>query len=161
MRLYLFTIDGKPGLRTELHMAQAAVEDTLRDRRDVSDVWWGEENPYIPRVYLYGGSHGGYEAALAAGVEAMEADISWEEQDQLIFPVDVPVDSAIDTPRSDLPGVTMTLSVVTPNRKTELSRVMPMGVWNDSALRRAQTVAMFAAEAAHHVSAALTPEEGS
>lgn len=89
MLIYLFTIDGKPGFRTELHMAQAALEDKLRDRRDVSDVWWNDKNPYIPRVYLYGGSHSDYEANEAAGVDAMEGNISWEEEDQLIFPVEV------------------------------------------------------------------------
>lgn len=87
MLLYLYLIDGKPQARTDLELAQAALEDKLRERRDVSDIWWGDENPYIPRVYLYGGLHSDYLAAEAADEDA---EISWEEEDQLIFPVEIP-----------------------------------------------------------------------
>lgn len=162
MYLYLFVLDGRPAHRTELHQAQAALEDSIRTRRDVSDVWWSEDNPCVPRVYLYGASHSDYEANEAAGVDAMEADISWEEQDQLIWPVEIEPNAipAVPSPL-DVLGTRMTLSVITSAEKAEMTRVVPQELWDVSRLDHAKMIILFAAEAAHGVAGALSSKEGS
>jgi hypothetical protein len=159
--LYLFVLDGRPAHRTELHMAQAVLEDHLRTRRDVSDVWWPEDNPYVPRVYLYGGSHSDYEANEAAGVDAMESDISWEEQDQLIWPVEIEPHAvpAVSSPL-DLLGTKMTLSVVTSTEKAQMTRVIPESEWSEKRIQPF-LITMFATEAARGVAEALRSKEGS
>lgn len=108
MLIYVFTLDGEPGFRTGLHQAQAVMEEKIRDRRDVSDVWWSDDNPYIPRVYLYGGSHADYEAAQAGDYDA---EISWEEDRQLIWPMEVPDPVSPVTPLDQLGPVVVQLSM--------------------------------------------------
>jgi len=158
MRLYLYVIDGKPAVRTELHQAQASLEDHLRDRRDVSDVWWDDHSPLWARTYLYGASH---QEAMAAETASVEADISWENTDQVIFPVDLDDVMVPVAPTLDLPGVTMSLTVVTSEKKADLTRVVPKDLWDASQLDHSKMIIMFAAEAAHGVAGALRSEEGS
>lgn len=162
MLLYLFVLNGQPTARTELHRAQAALEDHLRDRRDVSDVWWSNDNPYIPRVYLYGGSHSDYEADVAAGVDPQS---SWEEQDQLIWPLELDEPPQVPVTLTELPGVTMTLSVVKSDdrTKTEMTRVVPQTEWDRWVRPGAGPLLplhIFAVEAAQAIGDKLSKKEG-
>lgn len=162
MRLYLFVIDGKPTARTELHMAQAVVEDRLLERREVSEIWWDDENPYIPRQYLYGASHSDYLEAEAA---AVDADVSWEQQEQFIWPVDVGEESSDPLPPLEVTGVTLTMSVVMPDKrtKTELIRVVPQDEWDTwRSYKSSPTLPLhaFAVEAAQAIDETLDKKEG-
>lgn len=162
MLLYLFVLNGQPTARTELHRAQAALEDHLRDRRDVSDVWWSDENPYIPRVYLYGGSHSDYEANEAVGVDAMEGDISWEEHDQLIWPMELPEAPTNPINILDPAGARMSLSIVTREGKREYDRVIPEEQWSKGIVEHNVLLMSFALDAAYGLSGPLYPKkEGS
>jgi hypothetical protein len=135
-------------------MAQAALEDNLRDRRDVSDVWWNDTNPYTPRVYLYGASHSDYEADEFA-------ELDWEEGEQLIWPVEIEFEATPVSPLTlDATGTKMTLAVTTSAGKAEMTRVVPEEQWAASLVEHSKMIIMFAAEAAHGVAGALSPEEG-
>jgi hypothetical protein len=143
MLLYLYLIDGTPRAGTDLHQIQAALEDKLRERRDVSDVWWSEERPYIPRVYLYGGSHSDYEADVSAGVDPQ---FDWEEQDQLIFPMDLAepgktVISPLDTLGPVVVQLSMTLTTQEGTRT--ITRGFPEQNWPRDAKSRADCLKAF------------------
>lgn len=156
MRLYLYLIDEEPHVGTDLHRIQGILEDRLLERREVSDVWWNDKNPFTPRVYLYGGSHSDWLAAEAADEDA---EISWEEQDQLIWERTVP---PTETPSKTLDplGISMSLKMVTPLSSFEMGRVIPMTVWEGS-LHRPDLIRSFAVEAAVALGAVLTPKEKS
>lgn len=151
MRLYLYVTNGIPHAKTELATAQAAVEDHLRDRRDVSDVWWDEETPYIPRLYFYGASHSDYLADE-------DAEISWEQTDPYIFPVNVGAPAPLPPVFDNPDGVALTFRAVTTSGKAEMNRVIPLTDWEGFGGGSSLLLHMFAVEAAHHVNAALKKE---
>jgi len=162
VHLYLFVLDDRPTYRTDLQAAQLAINERLSERHGVSDVWWSEDNPYVPRVYLYGATHLDHLAAEEAGEDVMDADISWEEQDQLIWPVEIEPNSVPINPSPlDPSGTQMTLSVTTSTEKAELTRVVPSTEWYAPTSDHGKMIFMFAAEAAHGVAGALRSKEGS
>lgn len=155
MLIYLFVIDEIPQARMNLRLAQAALEENLRSRQDVSDVWWEDKRPYTARLYLYGGTHSEQVAAEAADEDS---EVSFEEIGPLIFPVSMGPELSPPVPSAP-PGVTMTLSVAMPDKKIDLTRVTPLGVWTSTAIERSRLVVMFAAEAAHQIAAAMSSQE--
>lgn len=159
MLLYLFILDGKPAYRTDLHRAQAALEDRLLERRDVSEVWWDDANPLRTRLYLYGGSHSDYEADEAAGTDS---SVSWETTDQLIWPMEVAEASTIPINILDPAGARMSLSVVTREGKKEYDRVIPREQWSKGIVEHNVLLMSFALDAAYGLSGSLYPKkEGS
>jgi len=134
MKIFLFVIEGTPGYRLSLAEAQACLEDHLRDRRDVSDVWWDDENPYEARVYLYGASHSDYEADVAAGVDP---NADWETTGQLIWPVTLPDSGHTRKQEEVLPfgGAELSLTIRTDHHKEDFLRVIPDLTWSDNTLR--------------------------
>lgn len=162
MRLYLYLIDGTPRAGTDLSVVRSVLEANLRERPSVSDIWWDDEVPYIPRQYLYGTTHADY----LASDDPMEDDISWQMEDQLIFPVEVdPHPSAPVSPIEPL-GATMTLSVILPGNgsKTELTRVVSQtewDVWTSYKATPCLPLYWFAVEAADVIGKSLRKKEGS
>jgi hypothetical protein len=157
MQIFLFVIDGKPGYRTTLAEAQACLEDHLRDRRDVSDVWWDDERPHEARLYYYGASHSDYEADLAAG---NDPDASWETTDQLIWPVHLSegMRPMPPEPRLSCGGAELTLMVKTIRHKEQVVRIIPEKDWSDVRLRP-HVVRSFAVDAGQVLADHLTSKE--
>lgn len=158
MRIYLFTIDGTPGARTELHGAQAALEDHFRKRQDVSDVWWDDEDPYNPRLYLYGPTHADW-ASLA---EPWDSDISFEEIGSVIFPLDL-AEVPSEPPLSilDPAGARLSLSVTTRKGTETVTRVIPEVEWREAALSRGSILGRFAMDTALAMGIRWSTQEGS
>jgi hypothetical protein len=158
MRLYLFVIDGKPGFRTELHQAQACLEDHLRDRRDVSDVWWDDERPETARLYLYDGTHVTYMGTP----EGEDSEISYEEIGPLIFPVEVAFlgTNPVLDPLGPL-GARLTLSVQTETGTETVTRAVPEGEWPVKGHARGTLLGSFAVETAFAMGIRWSTQEGS
>lgn len=157
MRLYLFVINGKPLVRTKLHRAQAALEDHLRGRRDVSDVWWDDENPYQARIYLYGCSHSDF----GRDPEDPYADMNFETTDQLIFPTDLNWTPSAPTEQGP-PGTLMSLSITSRDGKWEFDRVVPDDVWSGGVIGKNLLLSQFAMDATYGLGdRLLSSKEGS
>lgn len=158
MRLYLFVIDGKPMVRIDLHLAQAALEDHLRERRDVSDVWWDDKYPYEARTYLYeGSSHLKYISIP----EGEDEETCFETTDQLIWPVDLAGIPSAPIDILDPAGARLSLSVTTRQGKSEFDRVIPEQEWADNRMGTALLISKFALDAAYGLGDVLNPKEGS
>jgi len=129
MEIFLFVIDGRPGMRLSLHEAQACLEENLRDQRDVSDIWWDDESPYEARRYLYGSSH--TDTALDD-----EAEVDFETTDQIIWPVILEVDNP-GKPLGPLEfgGVEMIMEVRTRTEKHQIIEAVTESVWSESRIR--------------------------
>lgn len=143
MKIYLFVLDGKPGYRCSVEEAQAVLEDHLRDRRDVSDVWWDDENPYEARVYMYGSSHSDY----GLDPEDPYKDLNFETTDQIIWPVTIPEDECKPVQRNPFGGAELTLTVRVDGRCDQIIRSIPETDWNESRIPRSFLLLNFAAEA--------------
>lgn len=155
MQIFLFIVNGKPGYRLTLEAAQACLEDHLRSRRDITDVWWDDESPYEARTYLYGASHSDFEA------EGYDAEISWETTDQLIWPVMLSpeVKSAAEKLDSLFPsGAEMIMSIKTDKGKCQFVRHIPLGPWAEKWMRP-RLITDFATEAGQSLAAHWTNEE--
>lgn len=143
MLLYLYLINGTPRASSDLSQAQTIVGDKLKERRDVSDVWWYDDHPYIPRQYLYGASHSEWLAAEEAGEEA---DISWEEMDQLIFPVDVPEPGITPLSPMEMLGpvvIQLSTTISTPEGARTITRGLPQSQWPNDAKGKADCLKAF------------------
>lgn len=133
MKIYLFTIDGKPKHRCSLAEAQAVLEDYIRGRRDVTDVYWDDEYPYEARVYLYGSSHSDF----GRDPEDPYKDMNFETTDQLIWPVDLGVNEEPSRPGHRCPfgGAELTMTIRTQGQKGQFIRSIPEDVWDEEHLR--------------------------
>ena len=133
MKIYLFTINGRPGFRTDWRDAQACLEDHLRDRRDVTDVYWGDEGDerWYARVYLYGSSH----SDISANPEDDPyLGVNFETTDQLVWEMEVPSPDEPEVPvmmDPMMPGIGARLErkVITKNRKESVTEVVPQAEW--------------------------------
>lgn len=153
MQIYLFTIHGKPEFRHTLAEAQAALEDHLRDRRDVTDVWWDDESPYVARTYMYGSLH---EDTAVEGYDGAD----FETTDRLIWPVTLP-DGERNTDQSSrllTRGAELSLTIVTDHHKEQVSRMIPEEEWSEERLRP-HIVLNFAVNAGQSLADHLNPKE--
>jgi hypothetical protein len=153
MQIFLFIIDGKPGLRLDLHEAQAALEDRLRNDRDVSDVWWDDDSPYEARKYLYGSSH-----TDTAALEYHEVD--FETTGQLIWPVTL-ADGEHKRDRAGRPPfgeAELTLTIVSGQYKEQVVRIIPEADWSEDRLRP-HIVTSFAVNAGQALADRVTLKE--
>lgn len=152
MKIFLFTIDGKPGFRHTLHEAQAVLEEHLRDVRDISDVWWDDEHPYEARKYMYGSSH--------SDTAVEDAEVDFETTDQLIWPVTLADGEHERRQNRILPwgGAELCLTVRTDRHKEQLVRVIPEKDWSEDRLRP-HIVLNFAVNAGQALADHLTSKE--
>jgi hypothetical protein len=156
MQIYLFVIDGRPSFRTELHHAQAVLEDHLLTKRDVSDVWWDDNCPYEARMYLYGSSHSDY----GRDPEDPYKDLDFETTDQIIWPVTIP-GSKIEAEQLDpdfLGGAELQFEVKTRVGRDTLVRTVPPDEWSNKNLRP-HIISLFAMNAGQALADRWTSKE--
>jgi len=155
MKIYLFTVNGKPGFRTDWRSAQAVLEEHLRDRRDVSDVWWGDEGEerWYARTYLYGSSH--------SDISANPADdpyrgLNFETTDQLIWEAEVPSEDSPEPPLTRDPmfpgvGAVFELTVRSGEGKISATHVVPTPEWEGPHWMRGHALWKFVTENALNI----------
>ncbi len=150
MQIYVFTIDGKPRIRTDWRQAQSALEDHLRDRRDVSDVHWADEGDerWRATVYLYGCSH----SDISANPEDDPyREMNFETTDQLIWEFDL--GEVKETPVSQDAlvqgmGALLELRITTETGVESVTRAVPKPEWEGPHWMRGHALWRFASETA-------------
>lgn len=150
MKIYVFMIDGKPRIRTDWRQAQSALEDHLRDRRDVSDVYWGDEGDerWEARVYLYGSSH----CDISANPEDDPYQgVNFETTDRLIWEFDLALPERAPVPQDALTeglGALLELRITTEKGVESVTRAVPKSEWEGEHWVRGHAVWGFATETA-------------
>jgi hypothetical protein len=131
MKIYLFINDGRPDYRCSVAEVQAVLEDQFRERRDVTDVWWDDEDPLRARLYMYGSSHSDY------GLDPDDPykNLDFETTDQLIWPMSLSEEECKPIRRCPLGGAELTMTIRTDRMKSQLVRSIPEDVWNEERLR--------------------------
>jgi hypothetical protein len=150
MKIYVFMVEGQPRIRTDWRQAQGALEDHLRDQRDVSDVHWADEGDerWRATVYLYGCSH----SDISANPEDDPYQgMNFETTDQLIWEFDIGGVTEMPVPQDGLiegMGALLELRITTETGVESVTRAVPKPEWEGPHWMRGHALWRFASETA-------------